>query len=258
MLARVLLKGFMLLSGQPSFLTRCLLRAAWLFIAGMAISSLAALSTGLAKGAGGLQLVIGFGCAILAGLVILGAFLVNVIGRERPTGALLALGGAAACVVVFLPMIRDQALRGVNRVPCASNLRQIGQGIQLYANDHSGMTPARFEDLITATDLNPEVFVCPSSKDRPADPRKPLAEQFAVPGHCSYRYLVPNMRLADISNDTPMAVEDPADHNGDGGYVLFGDGHVDWLPLPDFRQLMSTTRPASRPVAATATSPTLR
>jgi prepilin-type processing-associated H-X9-DG protein len=145
-----------------------------------------------------------------------------------------------------LPVINQRIRAGCNRVPCASNLRQIGQAIFLYAKDHNGLCPAKLEDLIAATDLDPVVFVCPYTHDRPADPKKPLAPQFAQPGHCSYRYLTSGVRLADLSADTPMATEDPANHDNEGANVLFGDGHVEWFTIAGFRQLLATTRAATR------------
>ena len=80
-----------------------------------------------------------------------------------------------------------------NRVKCASNLRQIGQAMLLYANDHNGAYPrvifvagpdpkpvwgtADQPNDVTATmflllrtqDITPEVFNCPSSSTD-ADP----------------------------------------------------------------------------------------
>jgi hypothetical protein len=38
---------------------------------------------------------------------------------------------------------------GTNNQPCPSRLRQIGQGLQLYAMDHDGRRPDRLEELAT-------------------------------------------------------------------------------------------------------------
>ena len=231
----------------PSRLVTVLIYIAWISIAGMVISALAALATGLAKGAGSSELNFALGFAVLAAFFILASAVVSLAGRRYTVQPVAALGAAVLCVAILLPIIRKRALEGCNRVPCASNLRQIGQAVFLYAEDHNGLCPAKLDDLITATDLSPTVFVCPDSHDRPADPKRPLAAQFAQPGHCSYRYLTPGVRLADLSDDAPMATEDPANHDNEGANVLFGDGHVEWFTIAGFRQLLATTRPATQP-----------
>lgn len=208
-----------------------LLYIAWISVAGMVISALAVLATGLAKGAGSSELNFALGFAVLAAFFILASLVVGFAGRRFTVQPLVALGVAALCVAILLPIIRKRALEGCSRVPGASNLRQIGQAIFLHAKGHNGLCPAKIEEIIIATNLNPEVLVCPYTHDRPADPKKPLAAQFAQPGHCSYRYLTPGVRLADLSNDTPMATEDPANHENEGANVLFGDGHVEWFTI---------------------------
>src|SRR5690349_21549955 len=65
-------------------------------------------------------------------------------------------------------------------VQCASNLRQIGLGILLYANTHNGHFPDSFSDLLAdpAIDLTPEVFVCPNSHETSAC--APTTQQWAA------------------------------------------------------------------------------
>ena len=98
-------------------------------------------------------------------------------------------------VSILLPGIERTRHRG-GRLKCPSNLRQIGQAIQMYANDHKGHFPRAVYDgvggapteytaplaphpflgggpgpndvtaalflLVRTQDLTPEVFVCPS------------------------------------------------------------------------------------------------
>ncbi|HEX2972935.1 MAG TPA: prepilin-type N-terminal cleavage/methylation domain-containing protein [Tepidisphaeraceae bacterium] len=113
---------------------------------------------------------------------------------------LVVIGIIALLISILLPAL-NAAKERANRVKCASNLRQIGQGMMLYANDNKGAYPrtrynpssaltfftgeaatdsfdkavkdndvtAAFFLLIKTADLNPEVFVCPSSNQTKDD-----------------------------------------------------------------------------------------
>ena len=105
------------------------------------------------------------------------------------------------CAILFgvvVPTFIGRSREQGNRVKCASNLRQIGQGIQMYANENKGNFPRALYDgvggtpteytaplfgnpflpggpgpndvtaalflLLRTQDLTSEVFVCPSSQ----------------------------------------------------------------------------------------------
>jgi len=112
------------------------------------------------------------------------------------------IGIIALLISILLPSL-NRAREQANRVKCASNLRQIGQGIQMYANENKGNFPrtqfqvggglittnqgaqnqnsfptppattgpvgvnnvcASFFLLLKTQDLTGEVFICPSSQ----------------------------------------------------------------------------------------------
>src|SRR4051794_8465656 len=114
-------------------------------------------------------------------------------------------------VVVLIPLVgvaflscRERDGEGYGRVKCASNLRQIGQAILLYANENKGAYPrttyvrgevvhpvwgtgapatqpsdanapqpndvtAAYYLLLRTQDITPDVFTCPSANEEPLD-----------------------------------------------------------------------------------------
>jgi type II secretory pathway pseudopilin PulG len=208
---------------------------------------------------------------------------------------LVVIGIIALLISILLPAL-NAAKERANRVKCASNLRQIGQGILLYANDNKQQYPRTiYTDAATYTcftgtgatqtdpfagtvlandvtaamfllvrnaDINPEVFVCPSSnaeKDTLAN--KPPSQRcnFSNPNNLSYSYTNPYPTTAAIGTGYKLNGNVPADlaiaadrndgdqgtgksdaaaseqkkinsqnHERDGQNVLFNDGHCEW------------------------------
>jgi prepilin-type processing-associated H-X9-DG protein len=155
------------------------------------------------------------------------------------------------------PMFHQWSHERANRVKCASNLRQIGQGLLLYANDHGGVYPDDLSSLVI-DELNPEVLICPSSNDDKAVGKtlQETIQNLKTPGRCSYIYFGKGLRTP-VADTLVIAVEPPRNHEDEGANVLFGDGRVDWLPKKEAALLMKQLglegvkrghiEPASRP-----------
>jgi prepilin-type N-terminal cleavage/methylation domain-containing protein len=211
---------------------------------------------------------------------------------------LVVIGIIALLISILLPAL-NAAKERANRVKCSSNLRQIGQGLLLYANDNKGVyprTPANnagtftFFTRATATDpfssvgggpvdpndvtaalfllirnadINPEVFVCPSSnqeKDTLGGQPPNRRSNFTNANSLSYSYANPYPNDAAVGLGYKMNGNVPADfaiagdrndgtavttvnansaaseqkkinsrnHEQDGQNVLFNDGHCEW------------------------------
>src|SRR5690349_3189493 len=56
---------------------------------------------------------------------------------------LVVIGIIALLISILLPSL-NRAREQANRIKCASNLRQIGQSIQIYANENKGSFPRTY------------------------------------------------------------------------------------------------------------------
>jgi prepilin-type processing-associated H-X9-DG protein len=160
---------------------------------------------------------------------------------------LFAVASVAAVSAVLLRSWNRPRCEIPSRFACASNLRQIGQGVQMYANENAGRFPDDFETLLLTQDLTSEVFVCLHTNDSRADgpTTQAVAANLTAGGHVSYVYVGKGLTI----NSPPKAVvayERLANH-GDGMNVLFADGRVEWIAAVDARKLLSELESGHNP-----------
>jgi prepilin-type processing-associated H-X9-DG protein len=90
---------------------------------------------------------------------------------------LVVIGIIALLIAILLPAV-SSARASANRAACASNLRQIGQGLLMFANEHNGRLPLSthttidFEKTWIYT-LRPYVGDVDAIRISPADPKGP-------------------------------------------------------------------------------------
>lgn len=117
------------------------------------------------------------GITALVGLILGIIALIKIGKSERKLGgqgfaiAGLVISGLA---VLMLPILAGlllpalaQAKAKAQTISCVNNMKQIGLGIRLYANDNGDKFPTanRWCDLVLNDVGSPKVFVCPSAQD---------------------------------------------------------------------------------------------
>ena len=143
------------------------------------------------------------------------------------TGGVVAL--LAMLLLVLVPPLQ-RAREQSNRISCASQMRQLGQAMMIYANGNGGRFPDRIDRLLAY--MPSSVFVCPSSADTPAAGQTPqlLAADLAKGGHLSYLYVGYVYNMGSTANPaTTIVLYEPLTNHADGINVLYADGSVNVL-----------------------------
>ena len=169
-----------------------------------------------------------------------------VLGCVSLVGGLIIIPLQLSVLLPALNRAREQA----NRVKCASNMRQLGQAMLMYANANGNHFPDKLADLVLAdSSLSPGVFVCPDDNKTPPDGTSPqtMAAGIASGQHTSYIY-VGNGLTSSEPADTILLYEPLGNHNKEGMNVLYSDGHVDWVPKSTAQQIMAEHASGQHPL----------
>jgi prepilin-type N-terminal cleavage/methylation domain-containing protein/prepilin-type processing-associated H-X9-DG protein len=161
---------------------------------------------------------------------------------------------------MLLPAL-NQAREKARRANCLSNLKQIGLGIAMYADNYNGRVPldnlstpnigASF-NLLSNTITSAKIFTCPSDSSRKLTASYPLDTTHLTVGsansNISYAYcpfiiwqdqpdsilaldrMGAGMTTASYTKGAKWngATANIAPHKDAGGNVLYNDGHVAW------------------------------
>ncbi len=161
-------------------------------------------------------------------------------------GAFIAVAAAALVVSIMLPSL-SRARELAKRAVSASNLRGIGMGCQIYANDNAGRFPETLEALIDEGMITRGMLVSPRDPAARISPENreeltklgyldPDAEPAAETSG-SYTYISGQSQKDDARN--VVAYERVI--GDEGTSVLFLDGHVEWMTLDRFKQALIDT-----------------
>jgi prepilin-type processing-associated H-X9-DG protein len=145
----------------------------------------------------------------------------------------------AMMVGVALPALNRPRMTS-NRVKSASNLRQIGQGMLLYANENRGKYPKTMGEIFLTEDLTIEVFVNPETKNQPPRDKNKDEQALWVNTSSDYEYLGAG-KTSSATADVILAHE-KIRPNAQGLNILYGDGHVEFVQLPQAQQMIATQK----------------
>ncbi len=218
------------------------------------------------------------GCFLMGAMVPIGLLLLGAVGHPL----LLAPGLAGAALLLLfvtksprLPwwgrhlgiillcnfMYLTAFMMGLNRCRVvakrsidATHLKWIGTALLLYEDAH-GVFPDDLRQLVDANFLSPNILL-PAFTDTP----KVYPEARPYSGPCEFTYV----RLPDgAPGHLVWAWESPKYHDGEGTFVLYARGNVEWVTPAKLREELERTeawlheaqpRPLSAP-ASTASSP---
>jgi prepilin-type processing-associated H-X9-DG protein len=157
-------------------------------------------------------------------------------------GGQMMVGQEALLISILLPSL-NRARETANRVKCASNMRQVGLAIQLYANENKGKYPPDLGTLVLTQDITGQVFICPSGSNGDARLAGMKPEDAAkwVNEHSDYVYLGKGMD-ARTGAEIVVLYEKADAHGGQGMNMLFGDGHVEFQMMPSAMKMIEDQR----------------
>jgi prepilin-type processing-associated H-X9-DG protein len=129
-----------------------------------------------------------------------------------------------------------------DRTRSANNLRQIGQAMSIYSNQHpNNAPPADLATLLKEADIGAGADVAKS----PFGPAKDGAPDIVLINYGK------NVTSGPNSSEIAVAYDQAALEQGDGTNVLYADGHTDWVPPETFKKLLddSKKKAAAQPAA---------
>ncbi len=115
---------------------------------------------------------------------------------------------AAAILIPSLNTAREHA----HRAQCMSNLKRIGLAVSMYAEEHDGMIPRKFDDLHQYA-TSDKIFVCPSARNS------------TIP---SYEIVLSGKKWNSPESIDSIVVTEPLANHRVGCNSLYGDGHVEY------------------------------
>ena len=141
--------------------------------------------------------------------------------KKKRIGSIVSWSALAVIVsAVALCHSVDSARERARRVSCCSNLKFASVALHMYAADHHETYPGKLAEIGKYWADQPSIFACPSTRNKPGsfDTADEWTDYVYVPG-------LPE----SVPPDTVIMYCPAKNHKGEGGNVLFTDGHAEWF-----------------------------
>ena len=143
-------------------------------------------------------------------------------GRFLALGAIVAGALCASSVVLLLTIILPAERDAENRRVCAHNLYFAWDQLYCLVDAPDRLFPDSLASFARACFCSPETGNRPKYLHCPSDRQKRGCSYYYVPGYGT-----------DVPPSQILMYDDPANHGGAGGCILYGDG-ARWVPSPKF------------------------
>jgi prepilin-type processing-associated H-X9-DG protein len=154
-------------------------------------------------------------------------------------GSVVVLMGAGLYFAVVGPVL-GRAREMAYRTRDAASLRQISNGLLVYATENQDRLPPSIAGAVTAG-VEPRAFVSAATGHAAPTYRLPVADWRTVAGdvesHTDYVYVGQGGK-ADFDSTNIVAYTKDIYH-GEGRNVLFGDGHVEFVRTAELGRLFA-------------------
>ncbi|NLW51713.1 MAG: FHA domain-containing protein [Candidatus Brocadiaceae bacterium] len=155
--------------------------------------------------------------------------------RALAVGA-LALGLCGGVVNAWFaevaPRVRSR-LEEEARIECGRRLAAIAETVSAYRDAHAGALPERLEVLVDRGLLRPADLECPGRR-------------LSGRGPARYVFLTPKDGHLARAGDVILADGDLSYHQGRGGWIVRGDGRLEWLESDLFADVLARAFAARR------------
>jgi len=139
--------------------------------------------------------------------------------RVLPIFLVITICIAFSLVLLILSPYQERGCK-TNKCLCSVNLRHIGQAIYVYHGDKAG-NDADFAAIARNSKVSLDELIAVGLISN----RTKICNYFDGEGVCYKRVKSSTWMNGAI----PIFVENPNNHPGGGGHVLFDDGHVEWF-----------------------------
>jgi hypothetical protein len=132
----------------------------------------------------------------------------------------------------------DQQIVIRQRIKGAANLKDIGKGLLLYANEHNGAYPPDLGILARDEDMIPGTFICPAVGKVALSGPNLTSQEIGdwVNANTDYHYICGFNN--SVGSETAIAFDKETNEYGDGMNILFGDIHVEFMYLETARPVI--------------------